>query len=90
MRSGTRDHVIPSSKGGPDVIENIVASCRRCNSAKDNLSVKEFETKFGFKLANKPRSLTEEEKIMSALKGFKAKEKNVWIACLEACGIVLW
>lgn len=90
MRSGTRDHVMPRSKGGPDVIENVVAACRRCNSAKDNMSLRDFEEKFGFKLANKPRALTEEEKIMAALKGFKSREKNVWIKCLEENGISLW
>ena len=30
----TRDHVIPSSKGGKDVWENVVAACIHCNSKK--------------------------------------------------------
>lgn len=30
----TRDHVIPRSKGGKDVWENVVAACKRCNNAK--------------------------------------------------------
>ncbi|WP_233468336.1 HNH endonuclease [Zooshikella ganghwensis] len=30
----TRDHVIPRSKGGPDIWENVVAACRRCNQFK--------------------------------------------------------
>ena len=32
----TRDHVIPRSKGGPDVWENVVTACGKCNKAKDN------------------------------------------------------
>jgi len=28
------DHVIPVSKGGPDIPENIVPACRRCNISK--------------------------------------------------------
>lgn len=28
------DHVVPRSRGGPHVWENVVASCRRCNSRK--------------------------------------------------------
>ena len=32
----TRDHVTPRSKGGPDVRENVVASCRACNQKKDD------------------------------------------------------
>lgn len=34
QRELTRDHVIPKSKGGKDVWENIVAACRRCNHFK--------------------------------------------------------
>ncbi len=30
------DHVVPRSKGGPHSWENVVASCRRCNSRKEN------------------------------------------------------
>ncbi len=28
------DHVVPRSRGGDHIWENVVASCRRCNSAK--------------------------------------------------------
>ena len=28
------DHVIPKSKGGTDELDNLVPSCRRCNSRK--------------------------------------------------------
>jgi 5-methylcytosine-specific restriction endonuclease McrA len=31
----TRDHVIPTSKGGRDIWTNVVAACKRCNSHKD-------------------------------------------------------
>lgn len=37
----TRDHVIPTSRGGQDRWENVVAACRRCNWAKDNRSPEE-------------------------------------------------
>lgn len=30
----TRDHIIPVSKGGPDVWTNVVASCAHCNQKK--------------------------------------------------------
>lgn len=30
------DHVIPRSRGGAHVWENVVAACRRCNSSKEN------------------------------------------------------
>jgi len=32
----TRDHVLPVSKGGRDVWENVVAACFHCNSRKGN------------------------------------------------------
>ncbi len=30
------DHVVPRSKGGPHVWENVVAACRRCNTRKED------------------------------------------------------
>ncbi len=30
------DHVIPRSRGGEHVWENVVAACRRCNARKEN------------------------------------------------------
>ena len=32
----TRDHIMPLSRGGRDIWENVVASCRRCNQHKGN------------------------------------------------------
>ncbi|TGD73175.1 HNH endonuclease [Mangrovimicrobium sediminis] len=37
----TRDHVVPTSRGGADKWENVVAACRRCNWAKDNMTPEE-------------------------------------------------
>ncbi|WP_200821304.1 HNH endonuclease [Oceanicoccus sp. KOV_DT_Chl] len=39
----TRDHIIPRSKGGKDVWENVVAACRRCNQYKSNRSLHETQ-----------------------------------------------
>ena len=39
MKNGSRltiDHIIPRSKKGANVIENMAASCEKCNHAKDN------------------------------------------------------
>jgi 5-methylcytosine-specific restriction endonuclease McrA len=30
------DHVVPRSRGGEHIWENVVAACRRCNSKKEN------------------------------------------------------
>jgi hypothetical protein len=90
-RSGTRDHVHPLSKGGPNVIENVVASCKRCNNLKDNMSLGDFEKQFGFKLdRSRLRKLTEEEKIKSVIHSFKEVEHEVWFKCLQENHIELW
>lgn len=90
LRNATRDHVVPLSKGGPNTLDNIVASCKSCNGIKDNMSLHAFEEKYNVKLANKPRMLTEEEKLQAALKGFKSRERKAWLTCLSDNGIELW
>ena len=35
------DHVVPRSRGGTHTWENVVASCRRCNSAKEDYLLEE-------------------------------------------------
>ena len=37
----TRDHVMPTSRGGLDVWDNVVAACRRCNHLKGDRLVSE-------------------------------------------------
>lgn len=36
------DHVVPVSKGGQDVWENIVLACKDCNEKKSNLNAEDF------------------------------------------------
>jgi 5-methylcytosine-specific restriction endonuclease McrA len=54
------DHVVPRSRGGEHVWENVVAACKRCNSRKRNrshhevglaLSRKPFVPRDGFRLS---------------------------------------
>mgnify|MGYP003350640301 FL=1 len=44
------DHVIPRSKGGRHAWDNVVASCRRCNSRKENRRAEDV----GLRLARRP------------------------------------
>ena len=37
----TRDHIVPRSRGGRDVWENVVSACRRCNQHKGNYLLEE-------------------------------------------------
>lgn len=38
----TRDHVVPRSRGGTDVWDNVVAACKRCNHHKGNRLLEEI------------------------------------------------
>ncbi len=44
------DHVVPRSRGGTHTWDNVVAACRRCNSAKEDRLLEES----GFVLRRKP------------------------------------
>ena len=49
-RAESIDHVMPRSRGGQHVWDNVVAACRRCNSRKMN----RLPSEAGLKLARKP------------------------------------
>jgi hypothetical protein len=36
------DHLIPRSRGGPDIADNVVLACKTCNSSKGNKGVYEW------------------------------------------------
>ena len=38
----TIDHVVAINKGGNDNLDNLVLACKSCNSAKRDLSVRDF------------------------------------------------
>jgi 5-methylcytosine-specific restriction endonuclease McrA len=85
MTSGTRDHVQPLSRGGPDVLSNVVTACRDCNGRKDNRTPAEA----GMTLRSQPRSLTEAEKVQCLLKTCRTKERETWVDCLDRIGVRL-
>ncbi len=85
MSSGTRDHVIPLSRGGPDTLSNVVTACVPCNTKKANRTPDEA----GMPLQTQPRALTDREKIQCLIKSCRAKERATWIACLGRMGLRL-
>ena len=42
-REITLDHIVPKSKGGLAVRENLVAACRECNERRGNMDATDFE-----------------------------------------------
>ena len=86
MTSGTKDHVIPQSIGGPTSFENMVASCKRCNGIKDNRT----PSQSGMYPMVEPRKLTNEEKLSCIMKTMQSKERKTWAECLSSNGIKLW
>lgn len=46
------DHVVPRSRGGEHIWENVVAACKRCNAAKEDRLLEDS----GLVLSRKPRA----------------------------------
>ncbi|MCS6971128.1 MAG: HNH endonuclease [Planctomycetota bacterium] len=86
MKSGTRDHVIPRSRGGPDTLANVVTACRACNARKGDRTPSEA----GMHLLRPPRPLTDDEKLRCLLKTVRTRERTTWLNCLRRLGISLW
>jgi 5-methylcytosine-specific restriction endonuclease McrA len=40
--SETLDHLIPKCRGGTNDVANLVPTCRRCNLAKDSMTLEEY------------------------------------------------
>jgi CRISPR/Cas system Type II protein with McrA/HNH and RuvC-like nuclease domain len=49
QRNLTIDHIIPKSRGGNNSWDNLVTSCFRCNSKKDNKTPEEAGMKMKYK-----------------------------------------
>ena len=72
------DHVMPRSRGGPHTWENVVASCRRCNSRKENRTPAEM----GFHLKRPPHAPKGSHFLVVAA----GKPDAAWEPYLEALG----
>lgn len=86
LKSGTKDHVLPTSRGGLDVLTNVVAACKGCNNRKADRTPGEA----GMKLLSQPRALTEDEKMELLVKVHKAPERNLWRQCLSELKVKLF
>lgn len=77
----TVDHIIPRSRGGGHVWENVVAACKQCNHDKDDLTLKEL----GWNLHYIPREPTG---VAWRILG-TGKADKTWIPYLESFGIAV-
>jgi 5-methylcytosine-specific restriction endonuclease McrA len=55
----TRDHVVPVTKGGLTVRNNIIGACSRCNSSKSNYDLEEWYPKQPFYSAERMQKINE-------------------------------
>ena len=68
----TVDHIIPKSKGGQFVLENLVCACEKCNKDKRSLDKKYFEKILKEKKEEKPQ-LSKLDSMLLQLKTKKQK-----------------
>lgn len=68
------DHVLPSSRGGQYVWNNVVTSCVKCNQAKGDKTPEEW----GNPLKKKPEPLKWDAKFIKEVNGKMKKENKIW------------
>ena len=81
------DHVVPRSRGGPDLPDNLAKACARCNSEKSDLLPSEW-------LGDScPKRALEIERRISArveVKVRSARGPKTWAGAVVAPGFLLW
>jgi len=73
------DHVVPKSRGGGHVWENVVSACHKCNHDKDDLSLQDLGWKLKYK-PKKPMGVT--WRILGS-----NKPHPVWVPYLKPFGV---
>jgi hypothetical protein len=70
----TVDHFFPESKGGMHDIENLVPSCKSCNSSKGTKTIEEFRFLMAMKLFKKDQGISFTQ---SQIEYLESRELNV-------------
>lgn len=87
INSVTKDHVVPTSRGGKDDLLNVVASCYPCNSRKADRTPQEASMRLRVPL----RNLTNDEKLSVLLRNHDdSLERDTWMSFLRDSGISLF
>jgi 5-methylcytosine-specific restriction endonuclease McrA len=88
LRQTTKDHVHPRSKGGKDVLLNVVAACESCNARKADRTL--AETGMVFREGVELRHLTDDEKLTVLMKTSQSHERKTWLGFLKREGLSLF
>jgi len=72
--TGTRDHVIPESKGGPGTWENLVAACKHCQAKKADKFCKDVN----MFPKRKPEEPHFSDRFLNAIKISSSTERMCW------------
>ena len=89
LRSCTKDHVVPRSKGGLDILTNVVACCNACNARKADRTIGDSGLKLRDDIELRP--LTDDEKLSVLLKmGADSVERKAWLGFLKSSNLTLF
>ena len=69
----TKDHMIPLSKGGENLDENIVICCKRCNMLKGSREYGFFTEKFAQFLRENPEYIETDSHDFDLIKQWQSK-----------------
>ena len=88
LRTTTREHVVPRSKGGGDGLLNVVACCGGCNGKKADMTL--VDSGMVLRPGVQLRPLTNDEKLTVLLKTHEAVERKVWLDFLKKSDLTLF
>lgn len=82
-RTGSRDHVIPESRGGRSSWGNLVACCKNCQDIKADKMLSDT----GLKLIRQPKAPKLSERFVNSIMIASSFERNSWKAGFKNLGL---
>lgn len=81
--TGTRDHIIPESKGGPTTWENMIAACKNCQQKKADRFCKDV----GMFPKWTPKEPLYSERFLNNIRIASSAERNNWKLGFKKLGL---